>query len=547
MKASDLFVKALENENVEVIFGIPGEENLDLIQSLSESKIKFVLCRHEQAAAFMAATFGRLKEKAGVCLSTLGPGATNLVTGAAFAQLGGFSMLMITGQKPVKSSKQANFQILDVVEMLQPLTKNTISLISGNAIPFEIRRAFRIAERERRGVAHIELPEDIAQEKVEKDALLHRREQYAEHVPIEKIKVLSKKMQEAKSPVLVIGSEANRNTCCEEIAKLIEQFEIPFITTQMGKGVVNENNAHYAGNATVSSGSLVHKILKKADLILNIGYNDVEKPPFLSSEIHAKVFHLSYTPAKINELYYPDMEILGDITYSVKMLRENLKKQEWNYSEISNIREKHISNILEKLKDNSFPVVPQRLVGTVQRSTPKDAIISLDNGMYKLWFARYFRSHHGKNLLLDNALATMGAGLPNAIAAKYLFPEKKVIAICGDGGFLMNAQELETAARLKLDLVIVVVVDSELGMIRWKQKHDGYNDYAMDFSNPNFKKLVEAYGGFGYDIESADEFEETLRECVSKEGIHLLSVPIDYTGNHAFEAMIENNLHEPVN
>lgn len=547
MKASDLFVKALENENVDVIFGIPGEENLDLIQSLSESDIRFVLCRHEQAAAFMAATYGRLKEKAGVCLSTLGPGATNLVTGAAFAQLAGFSMVMITGQKPVKSSKQANFQILDVVEMLGPLTKSTISLISGNAIPFEVRRAFRIAEFERRGVSHIELPEDIAQEEVKKDSILQRRDLYQENAPADVLMKLCKIIEEARSPIIVIGSEANRKTCCNIIGKLINDFGIPFITTQMGKGVVDETNVNYIGNATVSSGSLVHKALGKSDLIINIGYNDVEKPPFLIPEMDAKVVHINYTAAKITELYYPDVEIIGDISDSVKVIGENLKKADWKFEEIKMIKDELHRNISTKLEDDSFPVIPQRLVGSIQKILPDDAMVCLDNGMYKLWFARYFRSRHPKHLMLDNALATMGAGLPSAIAAKFLFPEKKVIAVCGDGGFMMNAQELETAQRLGLDLVIVIVVDSEMGMIRWKQQHEGFNDYALDFKNPDFKLLAEAYGAKGYKINSADEFDEVLNATINEKGIHLISLPINYEGNHAFEAMMESGLSEPVN
>lgn len=547
MKASDLFVKALENENVEVIFGIPGEENLDLIESLSKSEIKFVLCRHEQAAAFMAATFGRLKEKAGVCLSTLGPGATNLMTGAAHSQLAGFSMVMITGQKPVKSSKQANFQILDVVEMLEPITKNTMSLISGKAIPFEVRRAFRISEFERRGVTHIELPEDISQEEVDKDELLHRRDIYQEIAPQEQLINLCKLIKETNCPIIVIGSEANRKSCCHIIEKLVNNFGIPFITTQMGKGVVDELNENYIGNATVSSGSLVHEALRQSDLIINIGYNDVEKPPFLMPEMNAKVVHLSYTPAKITELYYPDFEIIGDIFHSVENIIENIAKGNWEFDKIRQIQQKHLENISEKLEDEGFPIIPQRLVGSVQKILPDNAIVCLDNGMYKLWFARYFRSRHSKNLLLDNALATMGAGLPSAIAAKYLFPEKKVIAVCGDGGFMMNAQELETASRLNLDLVVIIVEDSEMGMIRWKQEHDGFNDYALDFNNPDFEKLAEAYGEKGYKIGSADDLDETLAKCLNEKGIHLISVPINYEGNYVFEAMIEGELKEPVN
>lgn len=539
MKASDIFVKALENEGVEVIFGIPGEENLDLLESLYNSKIKFILCRHEQAAAFMAATYGRLKEKAGVCLSTLGPGATNLVTGAAYAQLGGMPVLMITGQKPVKSSKQANFQILDVVEMMGPLTKKSKSLISGNEISFEVRRSFRAAEAERPGVTHLELPEDIAQEEVENHKILPINTLQEAEASHDLLMDVCKKVQNSKSPVIVIGSEANRKSCCTLISSLVHDFEIPFISTQMGKGVVDENSSYYIGNATVSSGSIIHEALEEADLILNIGYHDIEKPPFFMNRIKAEVIHINYTPAKIDELYYPDMEVVGSISKSVSGIYDNLQKKNWGNASIFKLREVHHNILNEKSDDNSFPIFPQRIIGSIQQYFPKDGILSLDNGMYKLWFARYFKSNHSKNLLLDNALASMGAGLPSAIAAKYLYPEKKVMAICGDGGFMMNSQELETAQRLKIDLVILIILDNEMGMIRWKQEHENFHDYALDFGNPNFKKLAEAYGGKGYEITSTQELDELIQRLVNEKGIHIITIPIDYSDNAVFNAKIE--------
>jgi len=465
MKASDLFVKALEAEEVEYIFGIPGEENLDLLDSLSKSSIKLVLTRHEQAAGFMAATYGRLTGKAGVCLSTLGPGATNLVTAAAYAQLGGMPMMMITGQKPVKSSKQGQFQIIDVVDMMRSLTKYTKQLVSAANIPSRVREAMRLAQEEKPGAVHLELPEDVAEETTDEPVIpasLVRR-------PVAESKSIIaavERIEQAKHPVLIVGAAANRKITCKMLRHFVGKYGIPFVTTQMGKGVVNEHHELFLGNAALSSGDYVHRALDAADLIINVGHDIVEKPPFIMQPGGVEVIHVNFETAAVDPVYFPQIEVVGDIANSIWQLCEMLeKKRHWDFSRFMEVRTASEAQLLECTNDDSFPVLPQRLVADVREATARRGIIALDNGIYKIWFARNYKAYSPNTVLLDNALATMGAGLPSAMAARIVHPDRMVTAICGDGGFMMNSQELETAVRLGLHIVVIILRDNAYGMI----------------------------------------------------------------------------------
>ncbi|WP_394829464.1 acetolactate synthase large subunit [Pendulispora albinea] len=534
MKASDLFVKALEAEGVDYVFGIPGEENLDLLESLRRSKIKLVLTRHEQAAGFMAATYGRLTGKAGVCLSTLGPGATNFVTAAAYAQLGGMPMLMVTGQKPIKTSKQGHFQIVDVVGMMQPLTKLTRQIVSIGNIPAAVREAFRRAEEERPGASHLELPEDIAHEEGDGKPIprsFSRR-------PVAEEKAIARAVsaiEAARHPLLMIGAGSNRKTTCKMLHELVDQTGIPFFTTQMGKGVIDEAHPLWLGNATLSDGDFVHRAIDHADCIINVGHDVIEKPPFFmrGADGHEKtVIHVNFLGAQVDPVYFPQIEVVGDIANAVWQIKERLtKKPNWDFARFTEIKQ-HLEEHLKKGQDDPrFPMYPVRIVRDVYDATPEDGIVCLDNGMYKIWFARYYRAHKPNSLLLDNALASMGAGLPSAMAAKIVYPQRKVIAVCGDGGFMMNSQELETAVRLKLDLVVMILRDDAFGMIRWKQENMNFPDYAMTLQNPDFVAYAKSYGAHGHRVESADRLAPLLTECLSTSGVHVIDVPIDYSDN----------------
>ena len=531
MKASDLFIKSLEKEGVEYIFGIPGEENLDLLESIAESPIKLILTRHEQAAGFMAATYGRLTGKTGVCLSTLGPGATNFVTAAAYAQLGGMPMLMITGQKPIKRSKQGQFQIINVVDMMGPITKYTTQIVSGDNIPFRVREAFRIAEEERPGAVHLELPEDIAAEDSSTKPLepsLVRRPT----VEAKSVKHAVQLLQVAKAPLLVIGAGANRKLTAKQLKAFVDRFRIPFVTTQMGKGVIDETHELFVGNAALSANDFLHQVIDQADLIINVGHDVVEKPPFFMREHEVQVIHINFNSAKVDPVYFPQVEMIGDIANSIWQLNQSLTPQpHWEFDRFRTGMDAMRAHVLEGAEDDRFPVYPQRLVADIRKVVADDGIIALDNGVYKIWFARNYPAKLPNTVLLDNALATMGAGLPSAMAAKMVFPHRQVVAICGDGGFMMNSQELETAVRLGLHLVVLILNDSAYGMIRWKQVNMEFKDFGLEFKNPCFKTYAASYGAKGYRIESTAELVPQLQHCLETPGVHLIDIPVDYSDN----------------
>lgn len=531
MKTSDIFVKALENEGVKYIFGLPGEENLDLLNSLKHSDIEVILTRHEQAAGFMAATFGRLTGTPGVCLTTLGPGATNIVTAAAYAQLGGMPMVIITGQKPITMSKQGMFQIINVVEMMHPLTKFTKTVVHEHTVTAVIREAFRVAREERPGAVHIELPEDIARE--DSDAEIYERFYYDRPVASEKvINDAVRKIQSARCPLILLGAGANRRKTRKAITHFIDKTGIPFFTTQMGKGVMDERSPLCLGTAALSSDDCVHLAVAKSDLIINIGHDIIEKPPFLMHRSEFEVIDINFFPSNIDEVYFPQLEVVGDISQSIENITARISPQEyWEFKTIMEIKDVLDLTIQEGSDDDSFPLLPPRLVRDVREVMPADGIISLDNGLFKIWFARNYKAYEPNTVLLDNALATMGAGLPAAIAAKMVYPDRQVLAICGDGGFMMNSQELETAVRLGIDLVVLILTDNSYGMIKWKQEAMGFDDYALDFRNPDFVKYAESYGANGYRIQKTGDLGPLLVRCLGMKGIHVIDVPIDYSSN----------------
>ena len=531
MKAAELLVQALEKERVEYIFGIPGEENLDLLDALSRSSIKLIVTRHEQAAGFMAATYGRLTGKAGVCLATLGPGATNLVTAAAHAQLGGMPMLMITGQKPIKSSKQGHFQIVEIVEMMRPLTKYTQQIVSAGNVPSRVREAIRLAEEERPGATHLELPEDVAREETSEPliaASLVRRPVAEEKA----IRAAVARIEQARHPLLLVGAAANRRTTSRMLRRLVENTGIPFVTTQMGKGVIDETHPLYLGNAALSDHDFVHRAIEAADLIINVGHDVIEKPPFFMKPEGVQVIHVNFFTATVDPVYFPQVEVVGDIANSVWQVTERIEKQAcWDFTRFMQVRAAAEEHLLEGADDARFPIYPQRLVADVRRVMPDDGILALDNGIYKLWFARNYQARRPNTVLLDNALATMGAGLPSAMAARLVHPDRQIMAVCGDGGFMMNSQELETAVRLKMNLVVLILRDDAYGMIKWKQAHMGLADFGLNVGNPDFVQYAESYGAHGHRIENAAELVPKMELCHRTPGVHVIDVPVDYSDN----------------
>ncbi|WP_210494215.1 acetolactate synthase large subunit [Microvirga antarctica] len=531
-KGSDILVAALENEGVDRIFGVPGEENLDVLESLRTSSIKLVLTRHEQAAAFMAATHGRLTGRPGVCLATLGPGALNFSTGAAFAHLGAMPMILITGQKPIMSAKQARFQIVDVIASMKPLTKMTRQIISAASIPAVVRDAFRVAAEERPGPVHLELPEDVAAEEIDdaRPVSVHPID-----LPLPSPSAIDRAVSlivEARSPLVMIGAAGNRPRLVDALSGFVRRSQLPFFNTQMGKGAVTGGSNFYMGTAALSEGDYVHEAVARADVIIAIGHDTVEKPPFLMSSAGGpKVIHIGYQSATVEQVYQPDIEVIGDIGAAVKGLADKLEGKLKPDETMLGLRRKILSRINDRAEEDRFPITPQRIVHDVRKVMPEDGIVCLDNGMYKIWFARNYRTHVANTLLLDNALATMGAGLPSAMMASMLYPERRVMAVCGDGGFMMNSQEMETAVRTGLNLVVVILNDSAYGMIRWKQAVDGFADFGMTFGNPDFVRYAEAYGAKGSRVSAVEDLLPTLEAAFRGGGVHLVDVPIDYSEN----------------
>lgn len=529
MNGAQLFVAALENEGVDRIFALPGEENLDLLEALRTSKIQLVLVRHEQAAAFMAATYGRLTGKPGVCLSTLGPGALNLATGAAYALLGAMPMVMITGQKGILSSRQARFQIVDTIAAMKPLTKLSQQVVSGALVPTLVREAFRVATSERPGPVHLELPEDIAGAQCEATPLIPISEAPLPAPSEAALERAVEIIRAAKKPLLMFGAAASRPRSTEALAKFVQHTRIPFFTTQMGKGTVAGASELYLGTAALSERDYVHEAIERADVIVTIGHDTAEKPPFLMGPSGPQVIHIGYLPAHVEQVYFPQTEVIGDVSTTLQLLGERLEGKVPNAEALRGLQKGILERIGARATEDRF--TPQRLVHDIRAVMPEDGVLALDNGMYKIWFARNYRTRMANTLLLDNALATMGAGLPSAMTVAMLYPKRRVMAVCGDGGFMMNSQELETAVRLKLNVVVLVLEDHAYGMIRWKQAVDHFPDFGMTFNNPDFVKYAEAYGAKGHRVSAIGEFKPTLERAFTEGGVHLVVVPIDYTEN----------------
>ena len=411
MNGADLLVAALENEGVAQIFGLPGEENLAMVEALRRSSIKLVVTRHEQAAAFMAATHGRLTGRPGVCMTTLGPGALNLTTGAAYALLGGMPMIMITGQKGILSRKQARFQVVDMVSTMTPLTKMAHQIVSCTTIPTLVREAFRVAQQERPGPVHLELPEDVAAEGAAEMPLVRPHPidwPAAQPAALDRAASL---ILEAERPLIMLGAAANRPRLAPALSDFVNRVQIPFFNTQMGKGSVTGGSELYIGTAALSERDYVHDAIDRADLIIAIGHDTVEKPPFIMGPKGPTVLHVGYLPATVEEVYFPHAELVGDVGPSLALLAQRLEGKLPKAGALLTLREAILARIGVRSDESRYPLTPQRIVYDVRRVMPEDGIVCLDNGMYKIWFARDYCTRVANTLLLDNALATMGAGL----------------------------------------------------------------------------------------------------------------------------------------
>lgn len=532
MKASDVFVKILEEKWVKVIYWVPWEENLDFVDSIRKSgKIELILTRNEQTAVFMAATYGRLTWELGVALATLWPGATNMVTWVAYAQLGGFPVMVITGQKPIKKSKQGLFQIIDVVSMMKPITKFSTTVVSSARIPYILENAFKNAVSERPWAVHIELPEDIASEEVDFIPEISSEKIRRPIVDEKAIEKLKTELEKAKKPIVLVWAWANRKRITKYLTKFIEKYNIPFFASQMWKWVVREDLKEYLWTAALTSWDYIHDAIKEADLILSVWYDPIEKPTHLVWEGWTKNIHINFYPAEIDAVYNPYLEIVWDIWNIFWQLTEKDINWNWDFSKIYEIKENYLKKIEENILNEDMwnkIMWPRKLVADVRKVLDKEDIVALDNGLYKVWFARNYTSFEPNTLLLDNALATMWAWLASGLEAKRINPDKNVIVLTWDGWLVMNLWDLETAVRMNLDLTVVILNNGSYWMIKWKQVWANMPMWWLDFGNPDFVKLAESFWAKGYKVTNKEDFVGVLEKTLKEKWIKIIDLDFDY-------------------
>ena len=547
MKASDLFVKCLEAENVEYIFGIPGEETNDLTISISESEtIKFILARHEQAAAFMADVYGRLTNKVGVCLATLGPGATNLTTGVASANMDRSPLLAITGQTEITKMHKESHQNMDPVTMFTPITKWTWSIRDADGIPEILRRAFKIAAEEKKGATHLDLPVDVAK----MESLLQplsRKSGIVSGPTRSTLHGASKMILNSNAPVILVGNGCIRNNASNIIRRFANLTGFYSMNTFMGKGVISDNSPTHMGTIGIKESDYALHALKLADVVISIGYDLVEySPKNWNGSNLKKIIHIDSTSAEVDNYYNPDIEISGDLNLTINLLMNSVKRYQ-NEIQINSINKQEITlakarfrkikkevdwRVEQFMDDESYPVKPEKLIHDVRNVLSSEDILISDVGAHKLWIAKIFKTYSPNTCIISNGFCSMGFALPGAIGAQLACPSRKVVAMCGDGGFLMNVQELETAVRLQLPIIVVVWCDSDLGVISTKQRLEFGRNVFTNFNNPDFVKLAESFGAKGYRVTSTDEFSYVLREATKSLHIPVvIAIDIDADRN----------------
>ena len=539
MKASDLFVKCLEAEGVTHIYGVPGEENADVMISLINSKIQFVLCRHEQAAAFMADAYGRLTGKAGVCLGTLGPGATNLVTGVADANMDRAPCVVILGQAGTYRLHKESHQNMDAIAMYAPISKWSHSVSNAGSIPEVVRKAFKIAEQEKPGATVIELPEDVAKHQVAGRPMVAQktRRAAADHkVVAQAVAMITK----AKRPIILAGNGAIRKRAAEQLQRLAHKVGIGVVNTFMGKGAVPRGDDHCLFTVGLQGKDHIMGALDGADLVISVGYDLVEYSPSAWNKTpkNKKIIHIDFWPAEIDEDYPVACEVVSDVADALWQINEEINSRYgdklpfFNIKSRQPLRKRILDDFAMEKNSRACPMKPQKVLWEVRKAMGPGDILLSDVGAHKMWISRYYQCDEPNTCLISNGFCTMGFAMPGSIGAKIAHPEKKVLSISGDAGFMMNVQDIETAARLNLNVVMMVWMDGEYGLIKWKQQNQFNGKHSeLAFNNPDFKMLAKAFGIWGKVIGKADELPGALKTAFRQKGPALIALPIDYREN----------------
>ncbi len=534
LNTAELLVQCLENEGVEYVFGLPGEENLNVLQALKTSKIRFITTRHEQGAAFMADVYGRLTGKAGVCLSTLGPGATNLMTGVADANLDGAPLVAITGQVGTDRMHIESHQYLDLVAMFAPVTKWNTQIVRPSNTAEIIRKAFKIAQSEKPGAVHIDLPENIAAMAVVGKPL-NRDNQERIYASYRSINAAAVAISKAKNPLILVGNGIIRSKSAETLTEFATRLNIPVVNTFMGKGSIPYTHPLSLWTVGLQQRDFVSCAFDESDLVIAVGYDLIEySPKKWNPQGDKQIIHIGVNPAEIDSSYIPLVEVIGDISDSLNDIMKRADRENKPTPVTARLRNDIREDYEFYANDDGFPVKPQKIIYDLRQVMgPEDIVIS-DVGAHKMWMARHYHCDAPNTCLISNGFAAMGIAIPGALAAKLVHPDRKVVAVTGDGGFMMNCQELETALRVKTPFVTLIFTDNGYGLIGWKQINQFGEPAFVDFTNPDFVKFAESMGLKGYRVNSAAELIPTLEEALAQDVPAVIDCPVDYGENLRF-------------
>ncbi|QNF27042.1 acetolactate synthase large subunit [Metabacillus elymi] len=532
MKVAELLIKCLEQEGVEYIFGVPGEENIDIMDALLDSSIQFIVTRHETSAAFMAGTYGRLTGKPGVCLATLGPGATNLLTGVANANMDLNPIVAITGQAGLDRQHKISHQYYDLIHIYEPVTKWNAQIKKGEIVPEVIRKAFQVATQEKPGATHIDLPEDIAELEVNASSPLEVTKHTLSEAGDQVIKEAAKLIEQAKHPIILAGNGITRGHASDQLRTLVEKINIPVVHTFMGKGALSWTNELSLLTAGLAGKDYITCGFKDSDLIIAIGFDIAEfSPENWNPDGATPILHIDTEEAETDDCYPVQLNVVGDINENFKKLQQALSPKERNNAWVANVRKKALNELEQFKEDTSFPLKPQKIISDLRSVLKEEDIVISDVGAHKMWMARMYHTYQPNTCLISNGLASMGIAVPGAIGAKIVHPERTVVAVCGDGSFQMTGAELETAKRLNLPIIVLLWRDDGYGLIEWHQLKKFNRSSNIKFGNPDFIQLALSYGFEALQVKKGEELKGILEKAISLKKPVLIDCPVDYSEN----------------